>query len=99
MEADIEIVESDVIKLLTERVIPLFEKVASEADTYQLMRCHRDSETQYPLYQIQLACLAVHLGDPESGVRILGKVKENPVWGENAEKAMIRLQIYSRPKF
>lgn len=89
---------TDVMTLLTERVIPFFETVASEADTYQLMRNHKHRETQYPLYQIQLGCLAVQMGDREDGLHILEKVRQSPVWGENAVKALTRLQAYSSDK-
>lgn len=97
-EADIRIVETEVTTLLRERVMPFFETVASEADAYQLMRNHKDRDTQYPLYQIQLGCLAVQMGDREDGLHILEKVRQSPVWGENAVKALTRLQAYSSDK-
>jgi hypothetical protein len=92
-ETDIETVGSEIMALLIDGVIPFFESIRSEVEAYQLMKKYEHQNTKYPLYQIQLGCLAILVGDRDDGVNILRKVTKMVAWGENAEKVLARLNV------
>jgi hypothetical protein len=94
-EKNVQEILPEIIGILNTSVIPFFEKVNSNSELYAIMCELDDKDSRYPLFQIQLACLSILIGQESNGIAILEDVKKNPVWGENAVKVLNNLDLRS----